>query len=61
MKTDKMTQEDLEFIKNYQAWRRDNEGTIPQPHPTEIGIALDKMIAYCEMCMKLNENSCTTK
>ena len=52
-----MTQEDLEFIKNYQAWRRDNEGTITQPHPTEIGIALDKLIKYCEMCMKLNEDA----
>jgi hypothetical protein len=54
-----MTQEDLDFIKNYQAWRRGAE--IPQPNPTEIGIALDKLIAYCEMCMKLNENSYTTK
>jgi hypothetical protein len=52
-----MTKEDLDFIKNFQAWRRDNEGTIPQPHPTEIGIALDKLIAYCEMCMKLNEDA----
>ena len=52
-----MTQEDLDFIKNYQAWRRDNEGTIPQPNPTEIGKALDRLIAYCELCMKLNENN----
>ena len=50
-----MTQEDLDFIKNYQAWRRGSE--IPQPHPTEIGIALDRMIAYCELCIKLNEDA----
>ena len=42
-----MTQEDLDFIKNFQEWRRGAE--IPQPHPTEIGIALDKLIKYCEI------------
>jgi hypothetical protein len=52
-----MTQEDLDFIKNYQRWRRDDEGTLPMPSPTEIGIALDKLIAYCEMCIKLNEDA----
>ena len=50
-----MTQEDLDFIKNFQEWRRGAE--IPQPHPTEIGIALDKLIKYCEMCLKLNEDA----
>ena len=48
-----MTQEDLDFIKNFQEWRRGAE--IPQPNP--IGIALDKLIKYCEMCMKLNEDA----
>ena len=52
-----MTQEDLDFIKNYQRWRRDDEGTLPMPSPTEIGIVLDKLIKYCEMCMKLNEDA----
>jgi hypothetical protein len=27
------------------------------PNPKDVGIALDKMIAYCEMCMKLNEET----
>lgn len=53
-----MTQEDLDLIKRYQAWRRDESG-IPQPmpNPTEVGKALDRMIAYCELCMKLNKNN----
>ena len=51
-----MTKEDLELIKNYQRWRRDDNGTLPMPSPTEIGIALDKLIAYCEMCIKLNKD-----
>lgn len=45
-----MTQEDLDLIKRYQAWRRDES-------PTEVGKALDRMIAYCELCIKLNKNN----
>lgn len=51
-----MTKEDLELIKRYQAWRRDDDETIEMPTPREIGIALDRLIAYCEMCMKLDED-----
>jgi hypothetical protein len=50
-----MTKEDLDLIKQFQLWRRGDE-TIEQANPTEIGIALDKLISYCEMCMKLNED-----
>ena len=45
-----MTNEDLEFIKNFQAWRRGAE--IAQPNPTEIGEALDKLIYFCELKLK---------
>ncbi len=51
-----MTKEDLDLIKYYQKWRRDDGHFGTMPNPTEIGIALDKLIAYCEMCMKLNED-----
>lgn len=52
-----MTKEDLELIKTYQKWRRDESDVpLPMPSPKEVGKALDKLIAYCEMCMKLNEN-----
>lgn len=51
-----MTQEDLDLIKRYQAWRRDENDNpltrLPTPNPTEIGKALDKMIAFCEAEMK---------
>jgi hypothetical protein len=53
-----MTKADLKLIKDYQAWRRDNNNDpltrLPMPNPTEIGIALDKMIAYCELKFKKN-------
>ena len=56
-----MTQEDLELIKRYQAWRRDDSDDpltrLPMPNPTEVGKALDRMIAYCELCMKLNDDA----
>lgn len=59
--TDRMTQEDLDLIKYYQAWRRDESDhpltRLAMPNPTEVGKALDRMIAYCELCMKLNENN----
>ena len=59
--TDRMTQEDLDLIKYYQAWRRDDSNDpltrLAMPNPTEVGKALDRMIAYCELCMKLNENN----
>jgi hypothetical protein len=49
-----MTKEDLELIKYWQRWRRDeSEDPLPMPNPTEVGQALDRMIAYCELCMKL--------
>lgn len=55
-----MTQEDLYLIKRYQAWRRDDSDNpltrLQMPNPTEIGKALDRMIAYCELCLKLNED-----
>ena len=52
-----MTNEDLELIKYWQRWRRDNDNELEMPSPTQVGIALDKMIAYCEMCLKLNEDA----
>jgi hypothetical protein len=51
-----MTQEDLDLIIYYQEWRRNDSGELKMPNPKDVGIALDKMIAYCEMCMKLNED-----
>jgi len=51
-----MTEQDLELIKQYQLWRRDNDGIHEMPNPTEIGKALDKIIAFCELVMKLDEN-----
>lgn len=51
-----MTKEDLELVKYWQKWRRDTSVIpIPMPNPTEVGKALDKMIAYCETILK-NEN-----
>ena len=56
-----MTQEDLDLIKYWQKWRRDDSDDpltrLPMPNPTEVGKALDRIIAYCELCMKLNENN----
>lgn len=53
-----MTKEDLDLIKRYQSWRRDeSDAPQPMPSPTEVGKALDRMIAYCELCMELNENN----
>ena len=53
-----MTKEDLDLIKRYQSWRRDDsDAPQPMPSPTEVGKALDRMIAYCELCMKLNEDA----
>jgi hypothetical protein len=52
-----MTQEDLELIIYWQKWRRDDSGELEMPNPKKVGIALDKMIKYCEMCMKLNEDA----
>lgn len=52
-----MTKEDLDLIKRYQAWRRDDsDAPQPMPSPTEVGKALDRMIAYCELCMKIYDN-----
>lgn len=49
-----MTQKDLDLIKRYQAWRRDDsDAPQPMPSPHLVGKALDRMIAYCELCMKL--------
>jgi hypothetical protein len=54
-----MTKEDLELIKSYQAWRRDDNNDpltrLPMPNPTEIGIALDKIIDYFELKFKKND------
>jgi hypothetical protein len=53
-----MTQEDLELIKSHQSWLRDTEGILSMPIPTEYYCEMiDKMIAYCEMCIKLNEDA----
>jgi len=47
-----MTKKDLELIKYYQKWRRDDNNDpltrLPMPNAREVGMALDKMIAYCE-------------
>lgn len=43
-----MTQEDLDLIKSYQVFVTTD---------SEYQKALDRMIAYCELCMKLNENN----
>ena len=51
-----MTKEDLELIKYYQKWRREDGHFGTMPNPTEVGKALDKLIDYCELCLKLNEN-----
>lgn len=53
-----MTQKDLDLIKRYQSWRRDeSDAPQPIPNPAEVGKALDRIIEYCELCMKLNENN----
>jgi hypothetical protein len=52
-----MIKEDLELIKSHQSWLRDTEGILSMPIPTEYYCEIiDKMIAYCEMCIKLNED-----
>jgi hypothetical protein len=53
-----MTQEDLELIKSHQSWLRDTEGILSMPIPTEYYCEMiDKMIEYCELCIKLNEDA----
>ena len=44
-----MTQEDLELIKYYQSLTIKSDSKYQK--------SLDRMIAYCELCMKLNENN----
>lgn len=38
--------EAIEQVKEYQAWRRGAE--TPQPNPTQLGIAIDILIANVE-------------
>jgi hypothetical protein len=53
-----MTQEDLELIKSHQSWLRDTDGILSMPIPTEYYCEMiDKMIEYCELCIKLNEDA----
>lgn len=33
------------LLRQHNAWRRDNDGTIDMPNPTELGLAID---AVCE-------------
>ena len=47
--TDRMTQEDLDLIKYYQSLIIKSDSKYQK--------ALDRMIAYCELCMELNENN----
>lgn len=47
-----MTKEDLELIKSYQEWRRERNVEM---NPTEL--AIDRMITYCELCLKLDEDA----
>jgi hypothetical protein len=49
-----MTKEDLELVKKWQAWRRDNTGDLPMQDPIVVGKSIDKMIAYFEE--KFNKN-----
>ena len=38
----------IETLRRYNEWRRDNEGTIPQPDPKEIGEAIDDAVRMLE-------------
>lgn len=46
--------EKIEFLKNYNKWRRGEE--IPQPNPTEIGVALNDVIQWVEKVEKINHD-----
>jgi len=52
-----MTQEDLELIKYYLKWRKEDGHFATMPSSTNVNMALDKLIKYCEMCMKLNDDA----
>lgn len=43
-----MTKADLELVKKWQAWRRDDTGDLPMQDPKKVGKSIDKMIAYFE-------------
>jgi hypothetical protein len=42
--------EKIEFLKNYNKWRRGEE--IPQPNPTEIGVAINDIVEKLELINK---------
>ena len=42
----------IAFLKRFNAWRREDE-TIPQPHPTAIGVELDRAILASERYEKV--------
>ena len=45
----KQTENALKLLKEYNAWRRDSEGKLQIPDPTEIGLALDCVIEALEL------------
>lgn len=53
-------QKTIEILQRYNQWRRGDE-SIEQPHPTEIGIAIDDAIALIEKFDRLNESLAKNK
>lgn len=47
----------ISTLRNYQSWRRDSNvpSTIEQPNPTEIGLALDLLLAQHETKSDIGE------
>lgn len=38
----------IEFLRRYNAWRRDSGGLLQQPDPTKIGLAIDAVCNWVE-------------
>ena len=41
-----MLQTAIKVVSNYNKWRRDNAGKYEMPDPSELGVAIDVIIAY---------------